>query len=100
MVKVNDIRWQLATKHEYCNHVTDKSGCKMLAIINASFVADEASLIFENGKTASNGEEFVAIIKDSYDESVEEGVEWAWTTTYAYAVKPTKIRTPKMETTK
>ena len=56
----------------------------------ASFVADEASLIFENGKTASNGEEFVAIIKDSYEESVEEGEELAWTTTYAYAVKPTK----------
>ena len=56
----------------------------------ASFVADEASLIFENGKTASNGEEFVAIIKDSYEESVEEGDEWSCTTTYAYAVKPTK----------
>ena len=56
----------------------------------ASFVADEATLTFENGKTASNGEEFTAIIKDSYEESVEEGEEWSWTTTYAYAVKPTK----------
>ena len=34
----------------------------------ASFVADEATLTFENGKTASNGEEFTAIIKDSYEE--------------------------------
>tara|TARA_Y100000004_G_scaffold55314_1_gene61599 strand:- start:3783 stop:4502 length:720 start_codon:yes stop_codon:yes gene_type:complete len=41
LVKVNDIRWQLATKHEYCNHVTDKSGCKMLEVINAAFIADE-----------------------------------------------------------
>ena len=41
MVKVNDIRWQIATKHEYNNHVTDKSGCKMLEIINAAFTADE-----------------------------------------------------------
>lgn len=41
MVKVNDVRWQLATKHEYNNYVTDKSGCKTLEILNASFNADD-----------------------------------------------------------
>ena len=41
MVTVEDIRWKLANKHNDLDYVTDKSGCKMLEVINASFVADE-----------------------------------------------------------
>ena len=41
MVTVEDIRWKLANKHEDCSHVTDKTGCKTLELINASFIADE-----------------------------------------------------------
>tara|TARA_R100000234_G_scaffold116781_1_gene94265 strand:+ start:129 stop:848 length:720 start_codon:yes stop_codon:yes gene_type:complete len=41
LVKVEDIRWQLANKHNDLDYVTDKSGCKMLEVINAAFIADK-----------------------------------------------------------
>jgi thymidylate synthase len=45
LVKVNDIREIFKSKYKYGNYVEDKSGCKTIEIVNASFVADE-SFIF------------------------------------------------------
>ena len=56
----------------------------------ASYVADDASLTFEDGQTASNGEEFVAIIKAQHDEYMASEAGWGWTTTYAFSIKPSK----------
>ena len=56
----------------------------------ATFVADDANLIFENGKTASNGEEFISIIKEEYDENMANDEGWGWKTTYAFSIKPSK----------
>ena len=41
MVTVEDIRWKLAYKHNDLDYVIDKTGCKTLELINASFIADE-----------------------------------------------------------
>ena len=41
MVTVEDIRWKLANKHNDLDYVTDKTGCKTIELINASFVADK-----------------------------------------------------------
>ena len=56
----------------------------------ASFVADGATLTFEDGQTASNGEEFISKIKEEYDENMQNDEGWGWTTTYAFAIKPSK----------
>ena len=56
----------------------------------ASFVADDATLTFEDGQTASNGQEFISIIKAEYDEDMASDSGWGWTTTYAFAIKPSK----------
>jgi len=56
----------------------------------ASFVADGADLIFDDGQTASNGDEFIAIIKAEYDENMASDAGWGWTTTYAFSIKPSK----------
>ena len=55
-----------------------------------SFIADGSNLRFENGKTATNGDEFVAIIESEYQTSLtEENNEWGWENTYAFSIKPT-----------
>ena len=55
-----------------------------------TFIADDSDLRFENGKTASNGDEFVAIIESEYQTSLsDESSEWGWVNTYAFSIKPT-----------
>ena len=41
--------------------------------------------LFENGHTA-----YVEKIESDYQESIENGEEWAWVINYAFSVKPTK----------
>ena len=53
-------------------------------------IADEATLRFEDGTFATNGEEFVEKIESDYQESVDNGEEWAWVINYAFSAKPTK----------
>ena len=55
-----------------------------------SFIADGAILQFEDGQTASNGDEFVAIIDKQYQEGLAEGNSGEWVFRYAFSVKPSK----------
>ena len=71
------------------NQIDDAWGAKDWDLL-ASYVADDASLTFEDGQTASNGEEFVAIIKAQHDEYMASEAGWGWTTTYAFSIKPSK----------
>ena len=55
-----------------------------------SFIADEATLQFEDGQTATNGDEFVAIIDKQYQEGLAEGNSGEWKFRYAFSIKPSK----------
>ena len=55
-----------------------------------SFIADGASLQFYNGTTASNGDEFVAIIEKQYQDGLAEGNSGEWVFRYAFSIKPSK----------
>ena len=54
-----------------------------------SLIADEATLRFEDGTFATNGDEFIAKVESEYQESVANGEEWAWVINYAFTAKPT-----------
>ena len=55
-----------------------------------AFIADGASLQFYNGTTASNGDEFVAIIDKQYQDGLAEGNSGEWVFRYAFSIKPSK----------
>ena len=54
-----------------------------------SLIADEATLRFEDGTFATNGDEFIAKVESDYQESLVNGEEWAWVINYAFTAKPT-----------
>ena len=54
-----------------------------------SLIADEATLRFEDGTFATNGDEFIAKVESDYQESIANGEEWAWVINYAFTAKPT-----------
>ena len=54
-----------------------------------SLIADEATLRFEDGTFATNGDEFIAKVESDYQESITNGEEWAWVINYAFTAKPT-----------
>ena len=53
-------------------------------------IADEGNYRFSDGTVATNGEEFVAKVEQSYQEDLANGVAWEWNTDYAFAVYPSK----------
>ena len=53
-------------------------------------IADEGNYRFYDGTVATNGEEFVAKVEQSYQEDLANGVAWEWTTDYAFAVYPSE----------
>ena len=54
-----------------------------------SLIADEATLRFEAGTFATNGDEFIAKVESDYQESLANDEEWAWVINYAFTAKPT-----------
>ena len=54
-----------------------------------SLIAVEATLRFEDGTFATNGDEFIAKVESDYQESLANGEEWAWVINYAFTAKPT-----------
>ena len=54
-----------------------------------SLIADEATLRFEDGTFATNGDEFIAKVESEYQESLANDEEWAWVINYAFTAKPT-----------
>ena len=54
-----------------------------------SLIADEATLRFEDGTFATNGDEFIVKVESDYQESIANGEEWAWVINYAFTAKPT-----------
>ena len=54
-----------------------------------SLIAAEATLRFEDGTFATNGDEFIAKIESDYQESLANDEEWAWVINYAFTAKPT-----------
>jgi hypothetical protein len=54
-----------------------------------SLIADEATLRFEDGTFATNGDEFIAKVESDYQESLANDEEWAWVINYAFTAKPT-----------
>ena len=53
-------------------------------------IADDGNYRFYDGTIATNGEEFVAKVEQSYQEDLANGVAWEWTTDYAFAVYPSE----------
>ena len=53
-------------------------------------IADDGNYRFYDGTVATNGEDFVAKVEQSYQEDLANGVAWEWTTDYAFAVYPSE----------
>ena len=51
--------------------------------------------VFEDGFTATTGQEFVDKIELEYQESLEKEQEWGWKTDYAFSVYPKGSEDPK-----
>lgn len=58
-------------------------------------IADGGVFIFEDGHTATNGQEFVDKIEQGYQESIEKGETWGWKIDYAFSVYPKGSEDPK-----
>ena len=54
-----------------------------------SLIADEATLRFEDGTFATNGDEFIAKVESDYQDCFAIDEDWAWVINYAFTAKPT-----------
>ena len=60
-----------------------------------SMIEDGGSFIFEDGFTATTGQEFVDKVEAEYQESLEKEEAWGWRTDYAFSVYPKGSNDPK-----
>ena len=60
-----------------------------------SLVADSATLRFANGDKGVGPNDLISLIKKEYEENTNNGIEWGWTTDYAFSVKNTPTKNPK-----
>lgn len=58
-------------------------------------IQDGGMFVFEDGFTATTGQEFVDKIELEYQESLEKEQEWGWKTDYAFSVYPKGSEDPK-----
>ncbi len=60
-----------------------------------TLVAKDATLRFANGDKGEGPDDLINLIEKEYQENLENGVEWGWTTDYAFSVKNTPTDNPK-----
>ncbi len=58
-------------------------------------ILDGGVFIFEDGYTATTGQEFVDKIEKGYQEAIEKDEPWGWKTDYAFSVHPKGSEDPK-----
>ena len=50
-----------------------------------TLVAKDATLRFANGDKGEGPDDLINLIEKEYQENLENGVEWGWTTDYAFS---------------
>jgi hypothetical protein len=60
-----------------------------------SMIEDGGLFVFEDGFTATTGQEFVDKVEVEYQESLEKEEAWGWRTDYAFSVYPKGSNDPK-----
>ena len=61
----------------------------------SSLVDENATLRFANGDKGVGPNDLISLIKKEYEENKNNGIEWGWTTDYAFSVKNTPTDNPK-----
>ena len=60
-----------------------------------TLVAENATLRFASGEKGEGPEDLINLIEKEYQENINNGAEWGWTTDYAFSVKNTPTDNPK-----
>ncbi|MDA1019082.1 MAG: hypothetical protein O2790_02615 [Bacteroidetes bacterium] len=62
-------------------------------------ISDDGIYRHSDGNISNNSEEFIAIIEKDYQDRLENGGNWGWTTSFAFSVKPSASDDPEVTNT-
>ena len=57
-------------------------------------LSDEGIYRHADGSISNNGDEFIASIEKDYQDTIDKGEKWGWTTNFAFAAKPSASEDP------
>ena len=57
-------------------------------------LSDEGIYRHADGSISNNGDEFIASIEKDYQDTIDKGENWGWTTNFAFAAKPSASDDP------
>ena len=60
-----------------------------------NLVSENATLRFASGEKGKGPDDLISLIEKEYQDNLEKGIEWGWSTDYAFSVKNTPTDNPR-----